>query len=269
MRVLGRRHAERLEKLDVLGRVGKMVLAADDVGDAHLDVVHDVDEVEDPRAIGPADRHVGLQVAEGVDGLGTVHHDVPAHEVVHDDLLARQLETDGSFILVDCAGGLELFEVSEVDRVAFALEIRSVVAADAGAFVPVETEPFQAVIDDLHGLDGVARLVGVLDAQDERATGVPGVEPVEQRGARPADVQEAGGRGGETDTDGRRTHKRETDDRLDRQLGAESASLQSEAESAADYADFRRRQTEPRRRSCLSLFLKSAQICVICGYDSF
>ena len=98
-------------------------------------------------------------------------------------------------------GGLEFIEIPLVDGVALALEIRAEVTADAGAFVPVQTEPFQTVIDDLHSLDGVARLVGVLDPQDELAAGMPGVEPVEQGGARPADVQEAGGRGGEADAD--------------------------------------------------------------------
>jgi hypothetical protein len=43
---------------------------------------------------------------------------------------------------------------------------------------------------------GRALAVGVLDAQQELAAGVAGVEPVEQRRARAADMQEAGGRGG-------------------------------------------------------------------------
>ena len=45
---------------------------------------------------------------------------------------------------------------------------------------------------DVHRLLRVARRVGVLDAQDERAAGVPGVQPVEQRRAGAADVEEAG-----------------------------------------------------------------------------
>ena len=67
------------------------------------------------------------------------------------------------------------------------------------AFVPVEAEPAQAVEDDVHGFLRIARGVGVLDAQDERAAGVAGVKPVEQRGARAADVQVAGGRRGKSD----------------------------------------------------------------------
>ena len=50
----------------------------------------------------------------------------------------------------------------------------AVFAADPRTLVPIQTEPFQAVVDDLHGFHGVAGLVGVLDAQDELASRVPG-----------------------------------------------------------------------------------------------
>ena len=122
----------------------------------------------------------------------------------HDDRLARQLEAYGPFVLVHGAGGLELIEVAHVDRVALALKVRPAVPTDARALVPVEAEPFQAVVDELHRLNGVARLVRVLDAQDELAAGMTGVEPIEKRGACPADVEEAGGRRGKTDADGKR-----------------------------------------------------------------
>ena len=199
----GRLGGDGVVEFEVLGSVGKMVLAADDVADLHFDVVDDVDEMENPRAVGAADRHVRLHVAQRVDGLGTVDFDVPADEVVHDDELAREFEAGRALVVeVDAVGGLEFGEVAFVDVVALALEVGAEVTALAGALVPVEAEPFQAVVDDLHGVDGVAGLVGVLDAQDELAAVVPREEPVEQGGARPADVQKAGGRRGETDADG-------------------------------------------------------------------
>ena len=52
-----------------------------------------------------------------------------------------------------------------------------------------------AVDDALRPLRPVARLVGVFDAQHERAAGRAGERPVEQRGAGTADVEEAGRRG--------------------------------------------------------------------------
>jgi hypothetical protein len=67
-------------------------------------------------------------------------------------------------------------------------------------FIPVQAEPAEAVEDDFHGRLRVARGVGVLDAQDEGATRVAGIEPVEERGAGAADVEKAGGTGGEADS---------------------------------------------------------------------
>ena len=69
--------------------------------------------------------------------------------------------------------------------------------------VPVEPEPAQAGVDRLGRLGGRAGAVGVLDPQQELAAGVPGVEPVEQRGAGAADMEIAGRRGREARDDGR------------------------------------------------------------------
>ena len=49
---------------------------------------------------------------------------------------------------------------------------------------------------------GRARLVGILDPQQEFAAMMAGEQPVEQRGARAADMEEAGRRGRETRHDG-------------------------------------------------------------------
>ena len=54
----------------------------------------------------------------------------------------------------------------------------------------------------LDGGLGGALAVGILDAQQELAAGVAGVEPIEQRRARPADMQVAGGRGRKARDDG-------------------------------------------------------------------
>ena len=64
-----------------------------------------------------------------------------------------------------------------------------------GVAVPVEFQPFQTVEDGGDGGVVVAFAVGVLDAQQEFSAPPLGVQPVEQRGARAADMQIAGGRG--------------------------------------------------------------------------
>jgi hypothetical protein len=70
------------------------------------------------------------------------------------------------------------------------------------ALVGAQPQPLHAVEDDLDGFLGGAGAVRVLDAEHEGAAVAPGQQPGEQRGAHPADVQEAGGAGGEAGADG-------------------------------------------------------------------
>ena len=67
------------------------------------------------------------------------------------------------------------------------------------AFVPVESEPAQAVQDAVDQFGAVAIHVGVFDSQNEGAAQVAGKEPVEQRRAGATDMQIAGRRGREPD----------------------------------------------------------------------
>jgi hypothetical protein len=84
-------------------------------------------------------------------------------------------------------------EVFFVNGIPLALPIRAVVAALVRAFVPIETEPVQAVEDDLVRLGGVAFLIGVLNAEDELAAVFAGKKPVEESGAGATDMKKAGG----------------------------------------------------------------------------
>jgi hypothetical protein len=208
-----RRDAETLVKPHVLARVGQVVLAADDVRDLHLDVVHDVHEMEHRVAVGAEDHEV----------LVLLPLDPAANPVVDDDrrglhlldlllaviiedlvALAEQLEPDGAVLLVGAAAVEELLLVALVDVAALALAVGTVVAAavlaENRALVPVHPEPVQALVDQVEEGLAVARLIRVLDAQDERAAGVAGIKPVEQRRAGAADVEEARGTGREADT---------------------------------------------------------------------
>ena len=86
-----------------------------------------------------------------------------------------------------------------LDHLAVPLDARELVD---GVAVPIEAEPGQAVEDRGNRRLGGALAVGVLDPQQHLAAVAAGVEPVEQRGAAPADVQEAGGRGRKSRNDG-------------------------------------------------------------------
>ena len=69
------------------------------------------------------------------------------------------------------------------------LKVRRVRAADAGPLVPFETEPAHPLENAGNHLVRRALRVGVFDAENKRAAVMPCEEPVEQRRARPADVQ--------------------------------------------------------------------------------
>ena len=66
-------------------------------------------------------------------------------------------------------------------------------------FVPVEAQPAQAFEDGLHAGVGIALDVGVVKAQDHRPAVVAGIEPVEDKRARAADVKKTGRRGRKSD----------------------------------------------------------------------
>ena len=62
-----------------------------------------------------------------------------------------------------------------------------------GLLVPREAEPLHPLEDRAGALVGAARLVGILDAQQELAAVVPDEQPVEEGRARATDVEVAGG----------------------------------------------------------------------------
>src|SRR6185312_10351118 len=110
----------------------------------------------------------------------------------------------------ELAALLELFRRAEAPvrgtRVEQAARV-GLVARQVGAliddlFVPVEAKPGQPVEDRAGGFVRAARLIRVLDAKEELAAVLAGVEPVEERSAGTADVEVTGGARRESYTDG-------------------------------------------------------------------
>ena len=83
---------------------------------------------------------------------------------------------------------------------ALRLQIRTVAAADLRALIPVEPQPAQTVEDPGDHLVRRPLDVGVLDAQHKDAAEPTREQPVEQRRARAANVEVAGGRWSETNS---------------------------------------------------------------------
>ena len=218
--------------MDVPGRGREQVLAPDDVGDGHVDVVEHRREVVGGDAVGPQDDEVGQ---------GVVVEDDRAPDQVLDHRLALVGEPEADRRLAPLglvgphlvgaqvaavavvagreAGGLGRLAallqllggaVAEVgvalrdqgvDRgvvavQALGLHVRPVGAALEVALVPVEAEPAQPVDDPGGAVGDVAPGVGVLDAEHELAA-VAAREKVRVKGGpRSADMQEAGRRRG-------------------------------------------------------------------------
>ena len=206
-RLLG---AERLQDQQLLGRVGVVVVAADDVGDGGVEVVDGDREVVERRAVGTGDDGVvHVDVLEGrlaadevADDRGAVVWHAQAHGA---GVLGLAAEAAVGAVAVLVAANVLRGRVGAV-RVPAVQQLLDdlAVAIDAlgledRALVVVELEPAQRVEDLLDVLGRRALAVGVLDAQDERAAGVARGEPVVERRPRAADVQRAGRRGGEAD----------------------------------------------------------------------
>ena len=92
---------------------------------------------------------------------------------------------------VGLAGGHQLLRGRVITLQSFGLKVGAIGAADAGAFVPVDAQPFQAVEDVVNRSFGDAALVGVLYPHDELAVMATGEQPVEHGGADIADVRVA------------------------------------------------------------------------------
>ena len=187
VRVDGDLRADRPDDVDLLRRVRDVVLAADDVRDPVPDVLHRRGEVVGRPAVG-ADEHEVLDRL--VRDLDAVADDVvPARRP-----LVRHPEPDRALVLVRLAVGHEL--VGDAPAVVHPVELEGVRP------VPVEAEPAERVLDLVDRLRDLARGVGVLDPQPELPALVAREEPVEERGADVADVEEPGRAGSHADADG-------------------------------------------------------------------
>ena len=205
-------------------RIVEMVVATDHVGHAHVVVVDD-----DRQHVGG--RSVGAEQDEVVE-LDVLHCNTPLDLILDDGLaFPRRLQADDeglvALLVQDVAprafdperpalrlglrpllGELFLSHVAAIGVAAAEQPVRDLGVARPElrlvifVAVPVEAEPPHPVEDGVDRLLGGARLVGVLDAQEELAAVMPREQPVEERRPRPADMQKAGGRGGETGDDG-------------------------------------------------------------------
>ena len=222
----------------VEGGGGQPLFAADDVGDFHQVVVHNVGQVIGGELVGTLVEHFVVED-------GGIDDDIAADDVVDVDVLTRfyfeahhilvaagnagfhlgrierervghhaarrgvVLEVGDLFaLLVELFGGVEsdvgfsfgqkLVDIFLVDVAAFALAVRAFVATESHPFVKVDAEPAEG-LDDVFLCTGHKAVgVGVFDAENEFAAVLAGKEVVIECCAHSTDVERAGGRGCET-----------------------------------------------------------------------
>ncbi len=226
VRHAGKVPSQRLVDLLLARGVDQVIVAPDHMGDAHVVVVdhhrehigriavaaqqHEIVEVfvlPDDAALDLVLDHglAGLrrlQTDRGLDAGGRILRIAVAPQAVIEPraaLGAGFLAHRGQFLrgrvaVIGLAAGEQRFR-------------HLAVARDAGELVndvavPIEPEPFQPVQDRSNRGLGRALAVGVLDPQQHPAAEFFGVQPVKQRGAGAADMEEAGRRGGKAGDDG-------------------------------------------------------------------
>ena len=101
---------------------------------------------------------------------------------------------------IGMARGDELLRIGQVQGLALALDIGTVIPADIRAFIPIHAHVLQGAVDQLRGPFHKAALVRVLDAQQKLTPVLAGEQVSIQAAAQVADMHIPRGRGGETGT---------------------------------------------------------------------
>ena len=101
-------------------------------------------------------------------------------------------------IAVGMATGQQLCNGGLIFVAPLGLIVRRVGPPNSGAFVPIQAEPFEPMQNRRESCFDVTLLIGIVDAQEKLPAMLPGEEPVEQGRANSADVEVAGGTGGES-----------------------------------------------------------------------
>jgi hypothetical protein len=192
-----------------------MVLPANNVADAQIDVVSTRSEVVGGHAIGAEQRKV-FNVIGGfdllaVDGVieanlfagtprntetegerfsgGSAAIALGARKFAHSGIKEPGLTRAGSFAFAGVSGGeIAICQAFLKDAVGY-LAMQSQALGLLVLFIPPEIEPAQTLENGVHRSVGIALDVGVIEAEDHGSSIVAGIKPVEDEGSGTANVQ--------------------------------------------------------------------------------
>src|SRR5580658_7905356 len=220
MRKLRRLGACAFEDEHVLVGVGEMVLAANNVADAEVDVVGAGGEVVGGHAVGTKEREVfdvvggfGLLAVDRIMEAnlpdcstwntkakreGFSGRDPPialrARKFAHARVEEPGLIGSGFLAVAGVGGGEVAVSQALLKDGVGNLAVQGQPFGLLVLFVPTEVEPAQTFEDGVHGGIGVALDIGVVKSQDHGSSVMVGIKPVENEGAGTTDVQKTSGR---------------------------------------------------------------------------
>ena len=231
------RLAERLVKQNLDCGVGKMLFRADHVCDLELSVVDDRRKVVQRRPVRthdvwikhqrgvpfdvPADlvfdfdlpilrhfetQHPGISIVEFLLNLRAAEFERSSHACRRFSVFTSGFFVSLNFFrrveaAVRFAFGQQPIGGSGVKVASLRLKIRTVVATDFRAFVPIEIQPTEGLQNWSESVVDVPLLVGIVDSEDKLPSVLFRIKPVEQSGSHPANVHVTSRAGSKTRAD--------------------------------------------------------------------
>jgi hypothetical protein len=213
---------------DLPGRVGKVVISTDHMGDAHQMVINHTGKIIGSHSIGADDDEIanslGIEVHFPVDeilkndrlsfypkaedrtvsfrfhpgdlvfGKGTATAVITGHLSFGELFLPDSLQPfRGAEALVDFSFLKELIRIVMVERKALGLAIGAIGSAPVGTFVPLDSQPMKIFNDLIEGGFRRSLHVRILDPEDEGALMGSGKEVVVEGCSCISDVEKPGG----------------------------------------------------------------------------
>ena len=221
MRELRHLPIQRGVNLRLARRIGQMVIAANNMGDAHIMVVHHDRQHIGRRAVGTQQHQIVKLRIVGADAAlhRVIYHRLTTlrrFEAHHKRRAVAVLVAARAVITRRLAGGARrlahrLYFLRRAGAfIGFAFVQKPlgnldmagrVLVLEQRRFIGIKAEPGHAVENGINGLLGRAGAVSILDAQQKSAAVMARKSPVEKSRARAANVQKAGRRGRETSDD--------------------------------------------------------------------
>jgi hypothetical protein len=243
MAKLGRVPSESPIDQDLPGRVGKVVISPNHLGNTHQMVIDDTGKIIGAHSVGPDDDEItdslGVEVHFSVNeilegdrppfhpkaenrtvsfrfhpgdlvfGKGATSAVITGHLSFGELFLPDSLQSfRGAEAFVDFSFLKKLIRIVTVERKALGLAIGAIRAFPVGTFVPLDSQPMKIFNDAVEGGLRRSLQIRILDPEDEGAPMFSGKEVIVQGCSGISDVEKPGGSRSKTNSYIRRSHSK-------------------------------------------------------------